>query len=138
MRVDVGEGLLFNLTHPHPHPTPTPTPTHPPSPSRYILLFSVLKKWVHYRIGQCVRPSGCLHHNSSKVHPIVMKFCSQNCLINISVEFEDENDSARNGWVIATKFHYFLCFSMRTLTYPGCWRRGCTIRSSSPILWRYL
>ncbi len=42
-----------------------------------------------------------LHDNSSKAHLIVMKFCTQNCLINISVEFEDENDSSRNGLVIA-------------------------------------
>ena len=42
-----------------------------------------------------------LHDNSSKAHPIVMKFCTQNCLINISVEFEDENDSSKNGLVIA-------------------------------------
>jgi len=28
------------------------------------------------------------------------KFCAQNCLINISVEFEDEKDPSRNGWVI--------------------------------------
>ena len=29
-----------------------------------------------------------------------MKFCTQNCLINISVEFKDENDPSRNDWVI--------------------------------------
>ena len=29
-----------------------------------------------------------------------MKFCKQNDLINISVEFEDEKDPSRNGWVI--------------------------------------
>ena len=29
-----------------------------------------------------------------------MKFCTQNDLINISVEFEDEKDPSRNGWVI--------------------------------------
>ena len=29
-----------------------------------------------------------------------MKSCTQNDLINISVEFEDEKDSSRNGWVI--------------------------------------
>ena len=77
-----------------------------------ISTFCVLKKWVHSRIGQCVRPSGRLHDNSSKAHPIVMKFCTQNCLINISVEFEDENDSSRNGWVIAKNdiiSYAFLC-----------------------------
>ena len=29
-----------------------------------------------------------------------MKFCTRNDLINISVEFEDEKDPSRNGWVI--------------------------------------
>jgi hypothetical protein len=29
-----------------------------------------------------------------------MKFSTQHYLINISVEFEDENDPSRNGWVI--------------------------------------
>ena len=29
-----------------------------------------------------------------------MKFCTQNDLIKISVEFEDEKDPSRNGWVI--------------------------------------
>ena len=29
-----------------------------------------------------------------------MKFCTQNDLINISVEFEDEKDPSRNDWVI--------------------------------------
>ena len=41
-----------------------------------------------------------LHDNSSQFHPIELKFCAHNCLINISVEFEDENDPSRNGWVI--------------------------------------
>ena len=52
------------------------------------------------KIGQCVRPSVRLSDNSSQFHPIELKFCTQNCLINISVEFEDENDPSRNGWVI--------------------------------------
>ena len=52
------------------------------------------------RIGQCVRPAGRLHDNSLQLHPIALKNCAQNCLINISVEFEDENDPSRNGWVI--------------------------------------
>jgi hypothetical protein len=47
-----------------------------------------------------VRPSVRLHDNSSQLHPIELKFCTQNCLINISVEFEDENDPSRNGSVI--------------------------------------
>ena len=45
-------------------------------------------------------PSGRLHDNSSQLHSIELKFCAQNCLINISVEFEDEKDPSRNGWVI--------------------------------------
>jgi hypothetical protein len=46
------------------------------------------------------RPAVRLHDNSSQLHPIELKFCTQNCLTNISVEFEDENDPARNGRVI--------------------------------------
>ena len=42
-------------------------------------------------------PSGRLHDNSSQLHSIELKFCAQNCLINISVEFEDEKDPSRNG-----------------------------------------
>ena len=44
--------------------------------------------------------SGRIHDNSSQLHPIELKFCTQNCLINISVEFEDENDPSRNDWAI--------------------------------------
>jgi hypothetical protein len=73
---------------------------------------------VHSRIGQYVRPAGRIHDNSWNVSPIVVKFSTQNFLINISVEFEDENDWSRNGLVIAQKCHYFLCFSIQTLTYP--------------------
>jgi hypothetical protein len=47
-----------------------------------------------------VRPAVRLHDNSSQLHSIELKFCAQNCLINISVEFEDEKDPSRNGWVI--------------------------------------
>ena len=49
---------------------------------------------------ESVSMSGRLHDNSSQLHPIELKFCAQNCLINISVEFEDEKDPSRNGWVI--------------------------------------
>src|ERR1700722_9902710 len=52
-------------------------------------------------VSVSVRPSVRIHDNSSKAHPIVMKFCTQNCLINISVEFEDENDWSRPSRVIA-------------------------------------
>ena len=45
--------------------------------------------------------SGRLHDNLWKSHPIVMKFSIELYLINISPEFEDENDSSRNDWVIA-------------------------------------
>ncbi len=65
--------------------------------------FCVLKKWVHSKIGQCVRPSGRpsvrLHDYSWKAHSIVMKFSTQLYLINISLEFEDENNSSRICWV---------------------------------------
>jgi len=54
-----------------------------------------------------VCPSGCPAVRPAvytmipeKADRIVMKFCTQNCLSNISVEFEDENDPSRNGWVI--------------------------------------
>ena len=62
--------------------------------------FCVLKNWVHYRIGQCVRPSIRLHDNSSQLHSIELKFSTQFSLINVSVEFEDENDPSRNDWAI--------------------------------------
>ena len=62
--------------------------------------FCVLKKWLHSRIGQCVRPAGRRHDNSSQLHPIELKFCAHNCFINISVEFEDEKDPSKNGLVI--------------------------------------
>ena len=72
-----------------------------------ISFFSVLKKWVHFynrsvcpSVRPSVRPAGRLHDNSSQLHSIELKFCAHNCLINISVEFEDENDPSRNGWVI--------------------------------------
>ena len=65
-----------------------------------FIFFCVLKKWGHSRIGQCVRPSGRIHDNSSQLHPIELKFCTQISLINISVEFEDENDPSRNDWAI--------------------------------------
>jgi hypothetical protein len=51
-------------------------------------------------VSVSVRPSVRLSDNSSQLHPIELKFCVQNYLINISVEFEDENDPSRNGWVI--------------------------------------
>jgi hypothetical protein len=47
-----------------------------------------------------VCPVGHVHDNSSQLHPIELKFCAQNRLINISVEFEDEKDPSRNGCVI--------------------------------------
>jgi hypothetical protein len=48
-------------------------------------------------VSMAVRPAGRLHDNSSQLHSIELKFCAQNCLINISVEFEDENTPSRNG-----------------------------------------
>ena len=50
---------------------------------------------VSMSVRPSVRPSGRLHDNSSQFHPIELKFCAQNCLINISVEFEDEKDPSR-------------------------------------------
>ena len=46
---------------------------------------------------ESVSVSGRLHDNSPKARPIVTKFSIQNGLINISVEFEDENDWSRNS-----------------------------------------
>jgi hypothetical protein len=84
----------------------------------FDISFCVLKKWVHYRISRCVRPSSRLHDNSSKAHLIAMKFCTQNCLINISVEFEDENDSSRNGLFIAKNVIIFYAFLYKHWPIP--------------------
>jgi hypothetical protein len=65
------------------------------SRQQFFLVYS--KSEYTTRIGQCVRPAVRLHDNSSQLHPIALKMCAQNCLSNISVEFEDENDPARNG-----------------------------------------
>ena len=46
------------------------------------------------------RPSVRLHDNFRKKSQIVVKFSAQFSLINISVEFEDENDPSRNSWAI--------------------------------------
>ncbi len=46
---------------------------------------------------ESVGMSGRLHDNSSQLHSSELKFCAQNCLISISVEFEDEKDPSRNG-----------------------------------------
>ena len=48
------------------------------------IFFCVLKKFLHYTFNQCVRPSDRLHDNFAEGDPIVMEFCSQNCLIDIS------------------------------------------------------
>ena len=42
-----------------------------------------------------------LHDNSELTYWIEAKLCIQNSLINISVEFEDENDQSRKDRVIA-------------------------------------
>ena len=46
------------------------------------------------------RPAIRLFDNFRKESQIVMKFSTQFNLINVSVEFEDEKDASRNGWVI--------------------------------------
>ena len=51
-------------------------------------------------VSVSVRPSGRLHDNFRKESQIVMKVSTQFSLINVSVEFEDEKDPSRNGWVI--------------------------------------
>jgi hypothetical protein len=73
--------------------------------------FCVLKKWVHSRIGQCVRPS-VYTITLEKLVRFLMKFCTQIYLINISLEFEDENNSSRIYWVTARNiiiFYSLLC-----------------------------
>jgi hypothetical protein len=64
------------------------------------------------RIGQCVRPSGRLNDNFWKANPIVMKFCTQHYLNNISLEFEDENNSSRIYWVTARNIIIFYMYSL--------------------------
>ena len=68
-----------------------------------MVLFLVYSKSEYTtRIGQCVRPSGRPSVRPS-VYPITLqkrerlteKFFAQLCLINISVEFEDENDPSK-------------------------------------------
>ena len=73
--------------------------------------FVYSKKWVHSKIGQCVRPAVRLHDNSRKTHPIVMKILPQLYLINISVEFEDEPNLPRIYWVSARSILIFYIIS---------------------------
>jgi len=40
-----------------------------------------------------------LDDNSSQLHRIELKFCIQNCLINISVKFEDELNRLYHCWL---------------------------------------
>jgi len=69
-----------------------------------IFLFIVYSK-SEYTIGSVSVP-GRIHDNSSKANPIVMKFCAWNRLIDISVEFEDENDWSTPSWFMAKKCDY--------------------------------
>jgi hypothetical protein len=69
---------------------------HPPNNWKFVL-FVYSKS--EYTI-ESVSVSGRLHDNFSQLHPIELKFCIQNCLINISVEFKDENDLSRHDWAI--------------------------------------
>ncbi len=59
-----------------------------------------------------------LHDYFWKAHPIVMKFCTHNCLINISVEFEDENDSPKICRVIAKNVIIFYAFLYKHWPIP--------------------
>ena len=52
---------------------------------------------------ESVSVSGRLHHNSLKRDLVVIKFCTQNCIINIPIEFEDETDWARPSCVIVNR-----------------------------------
>lgn len=46
--------------------------------------FCILKKWVHPKIDQYVRPSDRLHDNLETTHPIAMKFFPQHYPIDMS------------------------------------------------------
>ena len=63
----------------------------------YVLFLCTQKVSTLESVSVSVRPSVRLHDNSSQLHSIELKFCAQNCLINISVEFEDETDPSKNG-----------------------------------------
>ncbi len=74
----------------------------------FIFFISFFSFFVYSKSGYTIesvsvsgRPSVRLHDNASKANPIVMKFCAQNRLIDISVEFEDENDWPTPSWFIA-------------------------------------
>ena len=69
-------------------------------PSHFCTVVYSKSEYTLDSVSVSVRPSVRLHDNSSQLHPIELKFCTQNCLINISVEFEDENDPSRNNWAI--------------------------------------
>ena len=62
----------------------------------FVFVYSK-KEYTLESVSVSGRPAVRLHDNSSQLHSIELKFCTQNCLINISVEFEDENDRSRNG-----------------------------------------
>ena len=77
-----------------------------PCDNNYFLRYStfcVIKKWIHSRIGQCVWPGrpARIHDNFWQHWPIEVKVCTYKRLIEISVEFEDENDWSNPSWVIA-------------------------------------
>ena len=78
-------------------------------------LFCVLKKWIHSRIGQCVRPSLCLHDNSSQLHSIELKFFAQSSRINISVEWRRWEGFVKKRLSYRKNCHYW------PQTFPG-WR----------------
>ena len=68
-----------------------------------ISFFVYSKSEYTTKIGQCVRPAvrpSVYTITLQKYQRFGEKFCPRNCLIHISVEFEDENHRSRNDWVI--------------------------------------
>ena len=72
-----------------------------------MLIFVYSKSEYTTKIGQCVRPAvrpavrpSVYTITLQKHKRLAWNFVAQNGLNNISVEFEDENDRWRNGWVI--------------------------------------
>ncbi len=66
-----------------------------------LLLVFLCTQKVRALQNRSVCPAVRLHDKASRANPIVMKFCAQNRLIDISVEFKDENDWSTPSWFIA-------------------------------------
>ncbi len=87
---------------------------------KICLIFVYSKSEYTLRIGQCVRPAGRLHDNFWKANPIVVKFFTQHYLKNISLEFEDENNSSRIYWVTGRNIIIFYSLLCKYWPIPIC------------------